>query len=135
MVGKELFVGNINCSNLVQAFAKFEDFSKNLASDLHKTAAIKAFEYTYEIAWKIMKRILKQEGIDPPFMKDLFRESLKKGLISDSESWFKFMEKRNISAHTYNETSMDEIIEVFEEFKWHVKFFLKKLENISHAES
>ncbi|MFN3076327.1 MAG: HI0074 family nucleotidyltransferase substrate-binding subunit [Alphaproteobacteria bacterium] len=71
-----------------------------------RTAAIKGFEFTYELAWKLQKRYLEEETgvaeIDHLSRRDLFRTAAEAGLIADATTWFVYHQARNLTAHTYN---------------------------------
>jgi nucleotidyltransferase substrate binding protein (TIGR01987 family) len=73
-----------------------------------RDGAIQRFEYTYELAWKSLKRVLESISpsageIDALSFKDLIRIGFEKRLIEDVAQWFEFREERNISSHTYDE--------------------------------
>src|SRR3989338_4205107 len=72
-----------------------------------RDACIQRFEYSFELAWKMLKRQLEKEDgnsseIDSYSKKNLFRVSGEKGLIGNVENWFNYLEKRNLTAHTYD---------------------------------
>ena len=122
-----MFIGEISTQSLVRAFKTFKQFKNNTETIQLKAGAIKAFEYTYERAWKVMKKILAQENIAVSFQKDVFREAARYGLIESPEIWFTFQEKRNLSAHAYNEEQINLIIEMFDDFYTAMISLLKKL--------
>jgi nucleotidyltransferase substrate binding protein (TIGR01987 family) len=97
-------------------------------------AAIQAFEFTYELSWKMLKRYLEMtepnpDGIDEMSYADLIRTGCEKGLLkSDLIIWKKYREKRSITSHTYN---YDKAFEVFKEipaFLEDAKYLLKVLQ-------
>jgi hypothetical protein len=47
--------------------------------------------------------------VDSWSYKHLFRIGGERGLIDDVEAWFLFRDKRNITAHTYNESKTKEV--------------------------
>jgi nucleotidyltransferase substrate binding protein (TIGR01987 family) len=72
-----------------------------------RDGAIQRFEYSYELAWKSLKRVLEAEAaspdeIDPLSFRDLIRLGVERGLLDDPAAWFAFREERNISSHTYD---------------------------------
>lgn len=42
--------------------------------------------------------------------RDVVRESFQLGLIENGEIWMEMIESRNLTSHTYNEATADEII-------------------------
>ena len=78
----------------------------DLADDVIRDAAIKRFEFTYEIAWKMMRRHLIWAGMEAAELqsrRDLFRQAARHALIEDPATWFVYHEARNLTAHTYEE--------------------------------
>lgn len=120
----------INLINIKKAFAIFERFSKNLGSDQEQAGAVQAFEFCYEVAWKLLKKILNSRNLLVASPKETFRQSAAEGLISNVEAWFEFSEKRNLTAHTYDEENMKEVLEVFESFSTEMKNLIATLEQI-----
>ncbi len=99
----------IDISPLLMAFDQFHHALKIATSDLEKAGTIQYFEFTYELAWKTLKRILKSRGKDINSPKPIFRESALEGLIESPELWFDFMEDRNETVHTYNKAVANNI--------------------------
>jgi nucleotidyltransferase substrate binding protein (TIGR01987 family) len=86
-----------------------EDFSNQL-SELEVEGLIQRFEYTHELAWKVMKDYLEYQGsTDIGGSRDATREAFKIGLIEDGEIWMDMIKSRNLTTHTYNEDTAEEI--------------------------
>lgn len=72
-------------------------------SDLEQQGIIQGFEFTHELAWKVLKNYLEYEGIQGIIgSRGAVREAFKQGLIMNGEAWMDMIEKRNLSSHTYN---------------------------------
>jgi nucleotidyltransferase substrate binding protein (TIGR01987 family) len=81
-------------------------------SRLENQGLIKAFEFTYELAWNTLRDFLQFQGIpDLVGSRDTLREAFKLSLIKDSEGWTMMLNDRNRSSHTYNQTTADDIVE------------------------
>lgn len=77
-------------------------------SDLEKEGTIQRFEFTHELAWKVMKDFLEYEGITGIIgSRSATKEAFNKRLISDGQNWMNMIESRNKTVHTY----IDEILE------------------------
>lgn len=81
-----------------------------------RDAVIQRFEYSYELSWKMMKRMLEKESVNPSEIdtlsfRDLLREAAEKGFIQEIEPWFEYREARNRTSHTYDEESAKEVYE------------------------
>jgi nucleotidyltransferase substrate binding protein (TIGR01987 family) len=72
-------------------------------SDLEKQGLIQGFECTHELAWNVLKDYLEHEGIVGIVgSRGSIREAFRRGLINDGEAWMAMIEKRNLSSHTYD---------------------------------
>ena len=76
---------------------------------LVRDAAIKRFEFTFELAWKATQRLLRDQGILCRSPKECFREAFAFGLVHDDPLWIRMMEDRNLTVHTYDERTADKI--------------------------
>ncbi len=77
-------------------------------SDLEKEGTIQRFEFTHELAWKVMKDFLEEEGISGIIgSRSATREAFNKGLITEGEVWMEMIASRNKNVHTY----VDDILE------------------------
>lgn len=104
-----------------QLLLKWEDYHKALhrleialtktldEDDLYLNATIQRFEFTFELAWKLMKAVLEYEGIEATSSRSSIREAWKQHLIGDAEKWLDMQVKRNLSSHTYNEETAQDI--------------------------
>ena len=93
--------------------------SRNL-SDLENQGLIQGFEFTFELAWNVMKDYLEEQGINDIIgSKNAVRHAYNKGLIDDGQVWMDIIEGRNVSSHTYDEETarklLDKIINNFYE--------------------
>ncbi len=98
-------------SNYKKAFFQLKKFiDKGKLSKLEKQGLIKAFEYTYELAWNTIKDFLEYQGTNDIIgSRDSFREAFKVGIITDAETWMDMLKSRNRTSHTYNEEIAEEI--------------------------
>ena len=97
--------------NYRKAFANLQKFvDKGELSELEKQGLIKAFEYTYELAWNTLKDFLTYKGQTDIFgSRDSIRKAFTSGLINDGEGWMDMLQSRNKTSHTYNEEIAEEI--------------------------
>ncbi len=71
-------------------------------SDLNRDAAIQRFEFSFELSWKAIQKVLRGEGLDAPSPKSCFREAYRLGWIQQEEPWLSMLEDRNLTSHTYD---------------------------------
>jgi len=109
---------------------KFID--KGELSELEEQGLIKAFEYTYDLAWNTIKDFLKFSGqTDIYGSRDAIRKAFELGLIENGESWMDMLKSRNTTCHTYNEGVAEEICQaVFEVYFFLFVHLKTKLESL-----
>lgn len=71
--------------------------------DIVRDAAIKRFEFTYELAWKALQHALAALGLVCRSPKGCLRQAFAQGMIADNELWLQMIDDRNQTVHTYNE--------------------------------
>lgn len=72
-------------------------------SELEQQGLIQAFEFTHEMAWKVMKDYLRSLGAENIVAsRDSTRAAFAAELLVDGEAWMNMIEGRNLSSHTYN---------------------------------
>lgn len=101
-------------SNYEKAFARLAAAvtlaRQRTLSELEKQGLIQAFEFTHELAWKVMKDYFAWQGtVDITGSRDATREAFSQGLVSDGEGWMEMIRSRNQTSHTYNEEVANEI--------------------------
>jgi len=99
---------------------------------LEEQGLIQAFEYTHELAWNTLKDFLEERGAQKiDGSKDAAREAFKAGLLENGDVWMKMIDSRNLTSHTYDETTASNIVSAviesyFAEFQ-NLKNTLEKL--------
>lgn len=101
-------------SNFQKAFANLTEAielsSLRELSKLEKQGLIQSFEFTYELAWKTVKDFFESRGeIDILGSKDAFRLAFERGIITDGEVFMDAIKSRQLTSHTYNQVTADEI--------------------------
>lgn len=97
-----------------------------------RDSSIQRFEYTYELAWKAIRRVLLNEmglvDAEGASRRELYRMAAQNGLLADPTPWFGFHDARNRTSHTYNEATAAEVYEVAKGFLPEAQALLKALE-------
>ena len=128
---------------------RFENYRKALAtvktavelaasrelSFLEKQGLIKGFEFTFELAWNVMKDFLEEEGINGIIgSKAAIRHSFNKNLISDGQIWMDMIEGRNLASHTYDEGNAEKLyINIVKIFYEHLLTFEVKMNGLLNS--
>ena len=80
-------------------------------SKLEAQGLIQGFEYTHELAWNTLKDFLEDRGVQALYgSRDTTRVAFRTGLIENGETWMEMIQSRNLTSHTYNEATADQVI-------------------------
>ncbi|MBO7477137.1 MAG: nucleotidyltransferase substrate binding protein [Salinivirgaceae bacterium] len=110
--------------------------SRGDADKLMEEGLIQRYEYTHELAWKVMKDYAEYQGLtDIVGSRDAIRQTLQAGLISD-ERWMDSIRDRNLTSHNYDDDTavaiVTNIINVYYPlFVDYEKVMLKRLETMA----
>jgi nucleotidyltransferase substrate binding protein (TIGR01987 family) len=98
-------------SNYKKALASLEKFIiKPSLNELEEQGLVKAFEYTYELAWNTIKDYYEyQDGSQIQGSRDAISIAFNRGLISNADIWMKMLKDRNRTSHIYEEEIAEEI--------------------------
>lgn len=81
-------------------------------SELEQQGLIQAFEFTHELAWKVLKDFLEYQGIlGIVGSRDATRVAFEQGLINNGAIWMEMIKSRNESSHTYNFDTAEKVVE------------------------
>lgn len=78
--------------------------------DLLEEGLIQRFEYTHELAWKVMKDYAQYQGYtNIQGSRDAFRKAFEMGII-ENEAWMESINDRNLTSHNYDDETVTEIL-------------------------
>jgi len=102
--------------NYAKAFAVLERTysiqDERELTEAERMGLIQSFEFSYELAWNLMKDFLYHKGIlDIVGSKDAIRAAFKNNIIDNGEVWMDMVERRNETAHTYEEDIAIRVVE------------------------
>jgi nucleotidyltransferase substrate binding protein (TIGR01987 family) len=106
-------------SNYHKALSQLEEAVKiaeeRALSKLEEQGLIQTFEFTHELAWKVMKDYFIYQGnASITGSRDATREAFQAGLIQEGEAWMEMIKSRNQTSHTYNEETAREIVDLIQ---------------------
>ncbi|OGQ45283.1 MAG: nucleotidyltransferase [Deltaproteobacteria bacterium RIFCSPLOWO2_02_FULL_46_8] len=101
-----------------------EDLSKSIVID----GFIQRFEFTFELAWKLLKASLDYQGVEVSTPRPVIKEAFRAKLIEDGQGWIDMLEDRNKTSHIYDE---NEAKEIFQKIKTKYLVLLEKLKGDS----
>lgn len=113
--------GLYNFTNALKQFTEVVDseqkYKEDGFGDIYLDIIVKRFEFTYEMAWKALKRYLNYIGIEANNPRAVFKEAFAQGIIHDEDIWLDMIEQRNLSSHVYDYNEIKEILDKKEKYK------------------
>ena len=93
-----------NYTKAFQALTEAVELSQHRSlTALEQQGLIQSFEFTHELAWKMLKDYLEYQGISNVVgSRDASRFAFQNALINDGEVWMQMIVARNQTSHTYN---------------------------------
>ena len=77
---------------------------KRALNEYECDSLIKRFEFSYEMAWKLMMSFEKENGIEGILgSKDVVRHAKAMQIIENGEAWMDMIDARNTTSHVYDE--------------------------------
>ena len=104
-------------ANYGRAFALLREAIEGMQeaplTQLEKEGVIQRFEYTMELAWKVMKDYLEHQGVvlGQVTPRAVLRRAFEARLVADGQIWMDALDARNRMSHTYDLTTFEEVIE------------------------
>ena len=95
-----------------KALSQLQKFiDKGDLSELEEQGIIQSFEYTFELAWNVLKDYLVYQGVSKIHgRRDAFRIAYNMELISQGELWMDMVEDRIQTVHSYDEQRARKIV-------------------------
>ena len=132
----------LDYSSLENAVAQLQKSFDYLHSDLaqkdpdlreqFRAATIQAFEFSYELAVKMIRRQLALIVANPDELReidfaDLMRDAADAGIVRDALPYIRYREMRNRTSHTYNAARAEETVRAMDAFLCDMRLLLKEL--------
>ena len=77
---------------------------------------VKSFEVCFEYAWKYLKEIIFNKGLEAFSPRDIIKVAGQANVIDNVEKWLQFLEDRNLSVHDYLGISEEDYLKTISEF-------------------
>ncbi len=99
---------------------RYQNFSKayellKLAIELENPSVIECagmiqfFEMAFELAWKLLKDYQEEEGFTVKSPRDAIKIAFQNQTIADGQTWLEALQDRNLTVHTYQEETAQEV--------------------------
>lgn len=73
-------------------------------SELEQEGLIQRFEYTFELAWKVVRDYMEHLGNeDVTGPRSAFRLGVRSKVLGDEQVWIDMVNARNLTSHTYDQ--------------------------------
>lgn len=74
-------------------------------TNLERAGLVQTFEFSFELAWNVLKDLLFYEGYDVKVPREVIRKSFEVDYLdeNDCETFLDALDKRNLLSHTYQE--------------------------------
>lgn len=77
---------------------------------LYHLALTQSFEICFELAWKVLKDYLLENGIEKHLPKEIIKEAFAAEVIKDGQLWIDMLKNRNACSHEYNHEKINKIL-------------------------
>ncbi len=115
---------------LQQLEAGMHAAEKEPQNELLRDGVIQRFEYSHEIALKLIRRTLETvfgDSVDTMTYNDVLRTAFERGLIDDLDRWFEYRSARNKTSHTYDAAVAADVFRSVQPFLMDAKRLLTHL--------
>jgi len=96
-------------NSFVKCLGRLEEILGKEKNITNRDAAIKRFEFTVELGWKLVQKFLREQEIICRSPRECLDEAFKFGMIDDDPKWLQMIKDRNLTTHTYDENLADEV--------------------------
>lgn len=94
----------LSLTQFERALQRLKDVLDRPEDDVVRDAMIQRFEFTFEMAWKAMYRLLRSRGLDVNESAfEVIPLAFTHTLITDAAGWGDLRKYRNLTSHTYDE--------------------------------
>ena len=128
-------------NNFNKAFSQLKEAvelaRRRQLSKLEALGFIQRFKYTHELAWNTLKDFLEEQGAQNLYeSRDTTRAAFGAGLIENGEIWMAMIQSRNLTTHTYNESTAAQIVkDILEVYYAEFQALQAKLQRLKMEES
>ncbi len=92
-----------------RAVERLEEACAQPENEFIRDSVIQRFEFCFELAWKMLRLKLLDEGIEASTPRTVIREAIGARMLQDVDRWSEMLQKRNETSHTYDEALAREV--------------------------
>ena len=118
--------------DFLEKFRDYETSDDILLFRILQAGVIKAFEFTYELSIRFIRRQLSQASFDIAHVdaldfRDMIRVAADAELVAEPKRWFEYRKKRNITSHIYDKHKAEEVLSIMDDFLEDARLLLGEL--------
>lgn len=96
---------------LARLTAIVNEYKKRPLNEFEKDSVVQRFEFTHELAWKVMKSYAEYQGeSELSGSRDATRWACNNHLIFNGQTWMNMIRSRNETVHNYDEQIVDDVV-------------------------
>jgi len=92
-----------------KAIERLGEVLKLEKTEVVRDSAIKRFELCFDLAWKSIKELARENVIECYSPKECFKAAFQLRLIEHDERWLQMLKDRNLVVHLYKEEMAEKI--------------------------
>jgi len=85
-------------------------------NDVVRDSAILRFELTFEVGWKLVQFLAREQGYEANSPRRAFQQAFTMGWITDEEVWADIIKARNTAVHVYRQEYAESLYRKLEKF-------------------
>lgn len=114
--GKKLSDAFDNLKNALDRFNEALSDPDLAHKEIVQDGTIQRFEFTFELFWKTVKKVLKTEGVETTGPRDVLQNAFQMGFIDNEKIWVEMLGERNIMFHVYDGAQALRIVKLLPDF-------------------
>lgn len=119
--------------SLESALGRLESALNQPHNEYLRDSCIQRFEFSFELLWKSLKTYCDDAGVPTFSPKDSLRNAFQLGILADDAAWFRMLEDRNLTSHTYKEATAEAIYSRLPQYLPMMREALRQLKTRSGA--
>ena len=84
-------------------------------SEAEMGGLIQFYEMTFELAWKMLKDYLSEQGFNINSPREAIKQAFQSEIIDNGQEWIDALEDRNLTTHTYDEEIAEKVVRSIKE--------------------
>lgn len=111
----------MNKSKDIRWKQRFQNFEKSFLllrrtldikkpSEAERGGLIQFYEMTFELAWKLLKDYLYEQGFSVNSPREAIKQAYQSEIIENGQDWIDALEDRNLTTHTYDEETALKVV-------------------------